>query len=295
MVLRSMTGFGRAYDERNGNSFEVLIKGVNSRGAEFNFKLPPSLSSLEQDLRGMLQKKIQRGKVTLIVGGDFDLMTRSRISCDRRAIGSFLDVCRSLGLPTSGESGRAAKWEALRIPGVLKVGGVEDVSPQGRRLLFRLARACIGSFVRSKENEGRKMERELAGYARRLEALLKNMTARAVILKKESERRVRELADQFCSDARAVQDRVSFEVAAALDRQDVSEECSRLKFHLSAFAVSLRSADPSPGRKFDFLLQEMQREVNTIGSKGRDVSMSRWVVMSKDFLERMREQVQNVE
>lgn len=290
-----MTGFGRAYDEYDGMSYEIVIKGVNSRFVEFNFKLPPALSGMEQDLRALLQHEIRRGKVTVIVNGHFDFLTETRLVCDRRAVRSYLDICRSMSLPTTGQAGAQARWEALRIPGVLKVCGAESLTPKGRALLFGLVRDGLSAFVKSKQIEGRKMRRVLKSYTRRLRILSKYISARSGVLKKQGEERVHELARRFCEDAGALRDRIGFEIAATLDKLDVSEECSRLAFHLKELESVLDASAPSSGRKLDFLLQELNREVNTIGAKGRDSQMSRWVVSSKDYLERMREQVQNIE
>lgn len=295
MTLRSMTGFGRAVHEQNGFSFEVIIKGVNSRFAEYNFKLPQALSALEQDFRAVLQRSVQRGKVTLTVNGNFETLNRMKLTCDRQAVHHYLAICRSLGLPTSGRDAVAAKWEALKIPGVLKVGGIEDVSDRGKRLLDRLLRRSLGSFLQFKAREGCKIQRELQTYSRRLVGLSKKMSAKAGRLKQAGERQIHEMAERYCRNSDSLRDRIGFEIAAALDRLDVSEECSRLKFHITEFQSAIASPGPAHGRKLDFLLQEMHREINTIGAKGRDTSMARWVVEAKDFVERMREQVQNVE
>lgn len=290
-----MTGFGRASHEQNGFSFEVMIKGVNSRFAEYNFKLPQPVSSLEQDFRAILQRNVQRGKVTLTVNGNFETLNRTKLYCDKQAVQHYLAICRSLGLPTAGSNGFNAKWEALKIPGVLKVGGIEDISDRGKRLLDRLLRRSLGSFLKFKSREGRKIQQQLQMYNRRLDGLSKKMSAKAVRLKQEGEQQIRQMAERYCRNSDALRDRIGFEIAAALDRLDVSEECSRLKFHITEFQSVLASSGPAHGRKLDFLLQEMHREVNTIGAKGRNTAVARWVVEAKDYVERMREQVQNVE
>lgn len=294
MSLRSMTGFGRASYAHNGYAFEILIKGVNSRFAEYNFKLPQSLSHVEQDIRAVLQKQIQRGKVTLVLNGNFEFLTRTKLYCDKNAVQNYVAICRSLGLPTSGQHAVTAKWEALRIPGVLKVSG-EEISPQGKKLLTDLLRRGLDSFLKFKIREGSRIQRELRTYNRRLHVLAGKMSASSQHLKQEGEKHIRELADRYCRDADSLRDRIGFEIASALDRLDVSEECARLGFHIDEFQTALSARSAAVGRKLDFLLQEMHREINTIGSKGRDSTLSRWVVEAKDCVECMREQVQNVE
>jgi len=295
VTLRSMTGFGRAAYQQNGFAFEILMKGSNSRFAEFNFKLPPLLSACEQEFRSILQKTVRRGKVTLTVNGNFEVMNRTRLFCDGQAVQNYLAICRSLGLPTHGAHGMTAKWEALRIPGVLKVGGIEEIDPKGRRLLHRLLQKCLQTFLRFKQSEGKKIQLELLRKSRRLALLARRMEGGCRQVKQATEKQIRDLADRYCRDSEALRDRIGFEIAAALDRLDVSEECARLKFHISEYQSALLSASPALGRKLDFLLQEMHREINTMGAKGRDAALSRWVVQAKDIVEQMREQVQNVE
>ncbi|OGH62430.1 MAG: YicC family protein [Candidatus Lindowbacteria bacterium RIFCSPLOWO2_12_FULL_62_27] len=295
MTVKSMTGFGRAAHEHNGFAVEVLIKGVNSRFAEYNFKLPPTLSALEHDFRAQLARRIQRGKVTLTVNGNLEALTRTKLCCDKNAVQDYLAICQTLGLPTQGSQGLTAKWEALRIPGVLKMSGMEELSAKGRNLLCSLLNRCLDSFIRFKSREGRKIRAELGAYARKLRALSKQMSRKSTGLKQGEEKRIHALAGRFCQDSGALRDRIGFEIAAALDRLDVSEECARMNFHISEFQRALAAPGASVGRKLDFLLQEMNREINTIGSKGRDTDLSRWVVESKDYVERMREQVQNIE
>ncbi len=290
-----MTGFGRAAHEQNGFSFEILIKGVNSRFAEYNFKLPQTVSSLEQSFRATLQRNIQRGKVTLTVNGNFETLSRTKLYCDKKAVLNYLAICRSLGLPTDGQSGLLAKSEALKIPGVLKVGGIEELSPGGKGLLNRLLRKSLDSFLEFKSREGRKIQRELLMYNRNLAVLSKKVAAKSLGLKQEGEKQIRQMAERYCRDSDSLRDRIGFEIAAAMDRMDVSEECARLNFHIAEFQKALLSSQSAIGRKLDFLLQEMHREINTIGSKGRDTLLSRWVLEAKDYVERMREQAQNVE
>lgn len=290
-----MTGFGRASYEHDGFSFEILIKGVNSRFAEYNFKMPQAVSSLEQTFRAILQRDIRRGKVTLTVNGNFETFSHTRLYCDKKAVQHFLKICRSLGLPTAGRNGLAAKWEALRIPGVLKVAGEEEISDHGKRLLTGLLRRSLNSFLKFKIREGGKIQKELRMYNRRLEVLSRKFSAKSRGIKQETEKQIRQLANRYCQNSDSLRDRIGFEIAAAMDRLDVSEECSRLRFHILEFQTALSSTGAALGRKLDFLLQEMNREINTVGSKGRDPAMSKWVVEAKDYLERMREQVQNVE
>lgn len=293
--MRSMTGFGRASYHRKGVACEVLIKGVNSRYTEFNFKLPPILSAMESDIRDLLQKDIRRGKVTLSVNGNVDVLHHTRLACDRAALNHYLTICRSLGLPTTGAAGQAAKWEALRVPGILKVGGLEELSSGSWRLVRQMIRTGLDSFVQFKVREGGKIRRELIAIVRKLEKVARSIAGRSVSVKAESETRVRELAKKFCNDSDALRDRIAFEISASIDRLDITEECSRLQYHLTEFGRVLSSGEHPVGRKLDFLLQEMNREINTIGAKGRDAKMSACVVEAKDLVERMREQVQNVE
>ena len=295
MSLRSMTGFGRASHEQNGFSFEILLKGINSRFSEYNFKLPQILSPLEQDLRAMLQHKISRGKVVLTVNGNFELLSRTKLYCDKNILQNYLSLCRSLGLPISGPDGTDAKREALKVPGVLKVGGIEEISLRGKRLLAKMLRRGLDAFLQSKIREGHKIQKELLKYARRVNTLSHKMAARSGQIKNECEKHIHQLADRYCHDTSSLRDRIGFEIAASLDRLDVSEECARLRFHISEFEKAVSSTATAVGRKLDFLLQEMHREVNTVGAKGRDEALSRWVVEAKDYVERMREQVQNVE
>lgn len=291
-MLRSMTGFGRAVASAGDRTATVEIRSVNHRFLDVAVRLPRSLMGLEDRVRGVVQEHIQRGRVEISVTVEEHRPGDRRVRIDRGllvALRAALEEARDvLRTPEP-----VSLSHVLGFPDVLQVeeppadldGWWEVVRPA-------LAEALAG-VAAMRAREGQALGADIAARIERLRALRQKVQERAPVVVREAAarlaQRVAELAPQGVDPQRLAQ-----EVALIADRSDVSEELARITSHLTQLQV-LIDADEPAGRKMDFLVQELNREWNTIGAKAGDAQISHWVVEAKAELEKIREQVQNIE
>jgi uncharacterized protein YicC (UPF0701 family) len=266
-----MTGFGRA-DGPDGLSAEV--RSVNSRHLEVRARLPRELASLESDVRALAGRYFERGQVEIGIRLPREGAFAPRLEIDLEAARSYARAAKELAhdLARPGDLEVAA---LLALPGVSRM------------------RACVAA-AEMRAREGESLERELRSRLDRIEALLVAVEARVELaragVRERLEKRLAALAPALETDPA----RLEQEIVLQIDRMDVTEETVRLRSHLDQFRETL-DAPGAVGRKLEFVLQEMGRETNTIGSKSGDTELSRLVVALKTEQERLREQVLNVE
>ena len=252
-----------------------------------------ALSSLENRVRELLSRKIQRGKVMVAVSQDLTDEKVSRISLNPSALKAYRLLTKKLSreFKVSGELNAA---DLLKLPGMITLDVSVVDAEKSWALLRKYMEKVLIAAVRAKETEGKKLAADIAARLKktteslaRIEKLVEGRTA--AVYEKLSER-IRKLLDEKESDP----DRVYREAAFLADRSDITEEIVRLRSHLDLFGAKLKSGT-EVGRELDFLCQEMNREVNTIGSKAQLFDVSSEVVFMKGEFEKIREQVQNIE
>lgn len=291
-MLTSMTGFGRGEASGADVSVVVEIKTVNNRYLDLQFRLPREYAALEPAAQRAVKARLSRGRVELSVRRQ-PLRSRTVVEPDVDLFRAYLDAIDALmaGRPDA-ERGSAIAF-ALGQPGVIVVRA-EDVDVMREEdVLATALESALDDLVAMRAAEGNELHADLE---RHLLAMLDHVDAIAEVVGDLDQRLRERLASRMerLLGERAEPWRIAQEAALAADRSDVSEELARLRSH----AVQLREAmerDESIGRRLDFLLQEMNREVNTIGSKAVDHPVSHRVVEMKTVLERMREQAANVE
>ena len=294
-MLRSMTGFGASSSEDvDAAPLRVEIRSVNHRHLSIKTKLPDELASIEPEVEKSVRSKLERGAVTVNVGGGRGARSAT-LAIDAQAAGRYRDQLEALARALGIEA-RVSLETLLELPGVLEpsANGAGDEDATRRRLLA-LVEAALVNLIAMREEEGRAIEAELQRHLEATEKLvgkIERAMPRVVRAhKKNLERRVRELVGR---STEITDSELAREIALIADRLDVTEEIARLKSHLAQLAKVI--AQPGcVGRQLDFLVQEVFREVNTIGSKCSDAQVAHWVVEAKTEVERLREQVQNVE
>lgn len=285
-TLQSMTGFGRGRATRGELSAEVELRSLNSRGLAFKCRLPGDLLGLEPKLEALVRKSVERGRVDLLAR----LHTgrpRRRPRIDEDVLGVYRRALQRLG------GGDAAGL--LQLPGVVTVSEHEPSPRSLERLVVAASKEALAALVDARRAEGKRLaaalRRELAVIARHRAAIVR----RAPGLVRDHERSLRQRLDELLGERLPADDPVlRREVAVLADRGDVTEELDRLQSHLDAVADALAARGPV-GRRLDFLLQEVGREVNTIGSKCGDAKVSLDVVALKGAVEKLREQAANIE
>lgn len=296
-MIRSMTGFGRAVFELSGTRFEVEVRAVNHRYLDLRVKLPRLLAALEPAVRDQVQGCFGRGKVDVTVSAPGSGLSVARVEVDYQAAGRYVEAAAEL----SRRFGVAAELGAetlLALPGVARVGEAElDAAAAGPALRTGVA-AALAAACAMRDAEGAGLDREFRARLARISALVDDLAGRSGSVQAGARERLRKRARELEGETGLVDEaRLHQEIVLAADRLDVAEELSRLRSHVEQFVSSLDAAgakDPV-GRRLDFLLQELGREANTVGSKANDAAMAHSVVELKTELERIREQVQNVE
>jgi len=291
-MIRSMTGFGSGRGEAAGEALDAEVRSVNHKYCEVKVRLPRELASLEPDLVRQVKERLARGgvEVTLRRGGARGgIAPRVDVALAAEYARAFDEVRRSLGL-----SGEVSLATVLSAEGVValeeRAVDLEAARPAAREALA----GALDALCAMRDREGEALARDLGGRLAAVESLVRRVEAlspRSVDLYRDRlAERVQELSRGLAPDPV----RLATEVALFADRVDVSEELTRLHSHLAQMRGLLAGAEPA-GRKMDFLVQEMHREVNTAGSKSQSAEIAGATVELKAEIERMREQVQNVE
>ena len=291
-----MTGFGRAQLEAGGVGLAVELRSVNHRHLDLSVRLPRALGGLEAPLRRELGARFARGKLDLVVSVATGA-SRAELELDRALADRYLDFARAFAAER-GVDAALPMGELLALPGVARVQEpVLDEEALRPALLAALERAAE-AVEAMRRAEGAALERELRARLARVAELAAEVAARSGEVAAAARERLRKRAEQLRSETALVDEaRLAQELVSAADRMDVTEEVVRLHSHVAQFEASLAAAEPQAGvgRRLEFLLQEMLREVNTIGSKAGDAPLAHHVVDLKTELERIREQALNVE
>ncbi len=296
MPIRSMTGFAQVRGQLNGGlSFTLSLKSVNHRFLDLHFRMPSENDALEMKLRRLLKEKMARGHVELML--NLERATSDSFALNRQLVGGYIQSFRA----AAAEFGLAAEPDLnviLRIPGVMETASVSsDGDELGSAVLAKMEEA-LGRLNEMREEEGRGIERELRERMARLLKASKGVEKhRHAVLATYVEKlrtRMQELIG-----TRSDEERILQEAALLADRSDIQEEVVRLNTHVDHF-VGLLDEGGEVGKKLDFLLQEMNREANTLLSKtsglaGEALKITEMGLAMKAEIEKSREQVQNVE
>jgi len=296
-VIRSMTGYGHAAFEAEGIGFEVEVRSVNHRHLDARVRLPRGLAGFEGELRAWIAERVARGKIDASVRALSAGAPAETVELDLTAAERYLRAARELG-ERYGVPGSLDVRGLLGLPGVARVVDRELAEEAVRAPLAAAVGAALDALEAMRAAEGAALDRELRGRLARIQALVEGVEARSAEVQRGVRERLRKRAEQLRDEVGGLDEgRLHQEVVWAADRLDVTEEVVRLRSHASQFlgVLDAAGAQQPAGRRLEFLLQEMAREANTIGSKGSDAPIAHQVVDLKAELERLREQVQNVE
>lgn len=297
-MIRSMTGFGRAAFEVAGIAFELEVRSVNHRHFDFRARLPRQFALWEQELRAQAQQTFARGKVDLSIAIS-GLMRElsSRVHIDLALVQQYLAAAEAIQKENRLESGLDAA-KLLTLPGVIRLEETEFAEEIVRDALFAAAKQAFDAADLMRGAEGTNLEAELSARLKGFAEQLASIEQRSSLVQEAARERLRKRAEQLRDETGILDEaRLHQEIVFWADRLDLTEESVRLRSHIDQFHKMLQAADRAQpvGRKLDFLIQEMGREVNTIGSKANDGPIAHTVVELKTELERIREQVQNIE
>jgi len=293
-MIRSMTGYGRAEAQTASGRFTVEMRSVNHRFGEVLVRLPRDLAPLEDRVRAVVQTRVLRGRVEVTVIRE-DRATRTKtVRADVDLATAYAQALKELaGVLRVREGMTLAQVAAL--PDVIRVEETkEDLDTLWPQLATALEEATT-DLVEMREAEGRRLAEDLETRLLHVEELARGVEARSRGAVGEFVTRLRERIAALLGEVPVDENRLAAEVAIFAERSDVSEEVTRLRSHVAQFRQDLRDAEGAVGRRLEFVLQEMGREVNTTGAKANDLEITRAVISMKGELESMREQIQNVE
>lgn len=295
-MFKSMTGFGRGEYHDSDHRFIVEIRAVNHRFNDIVIKMPKALGGLEDRVRKSISGTLARGRIDVVVTADDFMERRRTIRVDKGLAGGYYqavkDVADSCGLDIRAVSA----YDIAKFPDVLKV---EEISEDLETLWPKLSEAinqAIGNLMTMRTAEGENIYRDLMARIERIRALGEAIAVRAPAIVEQYREKLRERCREILTEVNATPDegRLLQEVAIMADRTNITEELVRLQSHLDQFGQAM-SGETAVGRKLDFILQELNRETNTIGSKANDMSTSGLMVELKSEIEKVREQIQNIE
>lgn len=296
MTIRSMTGFGRAKGTVGDDwTVEVVARSVNHRFLDLNIKVKEQEIQLEPVLRRVFSRHIARGKVEVSLRLRRATPAPTVISIDEGLLEALLARFAALSerYPVSG---RLEARDLLTIPQIFSVeSSVDGFTEEDVAALGEIARQAARELVAMREAEGALVAADLAERIAFLEKRLAELTGRRGEIVRRNLDNLRERLRLLTSEAGLDPGRLEQEAALAVDRSDIAEELQRLEGHLSQFGSLMASSREPVGKKLDFLAQEILRELNTLGSKGRDLQLIREVLEMKSEIEKIREQVQNLE
>jgi uncharacterized protein (TIGR00255 family) len=296
-MIKSMTGFASLTREDEGGSIGLTVRAVNHRFLDLQLRLPPGLADVEARLRAIVQKKIARGRVEMNVSMQLRQGSIPRVELQEdfaQAVAAAIDVARSRGIV----QGELTPGDLLRLPQALVI---RDRASEGEPLSDAVVAAiesAVGEALDQLETmrvrEGEHLAADLGARKTALSGLIGGLETAAETGRRELEARLGERVKELLAAATVDSNAVAQEIVRVAQRSDISEEVARFRGHLSHWDALVAGPEPC-GRKLDFLLQEMNREINTIGSKADGLRISELIIEAKAELERMREQVQNVE
>jgi uncharacterized protein (TIGR00255 family) len=273
-MMISMTGFGQAQAERRGERFSVTLKSVNHRYFETLFHLPPSLDYLESLFRNKIQKKIKRGRLNISIVHINE--AAEVVVLNRELVTKYYGVLETMRKKLKLADG-VSMASLVSLPGVLSYKREELKDNERERLIKKALDEALKKLEEMRRREGEALGKDLAGR-------IKRITGHMTTIKK--------LVAANVEQNKKTLERENLE--SALRSTDVSEEVTRIDYHLKSFLKQMRSKEPK-GKVLDFIGQELQREINTLGAKVQDKHVAYQVVLVKDLIEKIREQVQNVE
>lgn len=293
-MITSMTGFGRGEASENGITVTVELKSVNSRYLDISLRLPQSLQDKELDIKEILQEHVERGKVNVSIRVDKSDTGEPEITFNENLVQGYKEMLNNLRKAAGIE-------EPITLQTFLEFNDIfesREDDEETRVQIWNLAQQAVkdaaDELKKMRMQEGSQLENDLNQRIDHIEQMLNivmdKVDGRSKEIKEDLIERINELIESDKIDP----DRLEMEVAVLVDKMDITEEIVRTQSHIKFFREAVNN-DNSVGRRLNFLSQEINREINTIGSKANDSEISQYIVKAKESLEQIREQVQNVE
>jgi uncharacterized protein (TIGR00255 family) len=288
-----MTGYGRGEVDHNGAKFSVELNSVNRKQSDIVVNLPRDLAELEPRIRQVINEKVSRGRTNVVVAVHNGTDGGRQLALDTELARSYHEAMRALQKELSAP-GEITIGTILQAPGVLRFPEENMNANKVWPAVERALNGALSELVKMREHEGKHLAKDLIHRLKTLRKELKEVRALYPNVVTRYRDAMLERIKKAGLNLAVDDDRLLREISIFADRADISEELTRLESHLAQFAHHLRKSEPV-GRTLEFITQEIFRELNTLGAKSNDAAISQHVVMCKAELEKIREQIQNLE
>lgn len=291
-----MTGYGHASAKDARHQIDIEIRSVNQKALDINARMPKVFFEYENAMRTLIKEKIKRGRVDIYVSFGSEDLPSMRVDVNEELLQKVYSKMKDAWEKTCSKSfdDCICVSDLFRLPELITVGPDEGDEDILGKLLLEAMEAAMVPFCEMRRQEGANLFAELMRRLDEIVEIVERIELRAPIVAEEHDRKLREKLQEIQVTDALPEDRIATELVFFADKSDITEEITRLTSHISQFRAIAREEDPI-GKKLDFLCQEMNREANTIGSKANDLLITREVVELKTTIEKIREQVQNVE
>ncbi|HYR59628.1 MAG TPA: YicC/YloC family endoribonuclease [Chthoniobacteraceae bacterium] len=291
--MRSMTGYGRGQCVQNGAKFSVELNSVNRKQSDVVVTLPRELAELEPRVRDVINSEVSRGRLNVVVAMHGSLSGSAALALDRQLARNFyksmLDLQKELGA-----TGEITIETILRAPGVLRAPEAETAVDEAWPPVETALKEALGDLVKMREREGKHLAKDLIKRLKLVRTSVRKIRQLQPAVVKRYRQSLHDRIERAGIELPLDDERLVKEVIFFAEKSDITEELTRLESHFAQFAHHLRKHEPV-GRTLEFMSQEIGREFNTLGAKANDVEISQLVVTCKAEMEKIREQIQNIE
>lgn len=291
-MIKSMTGYGRGKLESDGREFIVEIKSINHRYNDTSIKMPRYLSFLEDKVRQYVTKSISRGKIEVYISVNNISAESKNVVIDKELAGEYVNAMRDM-IALYGLKDDISASALMRLPDIIRNKDVDDEESYWEPLKSTLDIA-LTNLEEARENEGARLKADILERLGTISKYVDTVKEKSVGLLEEYRNKLTNRVNELNANNIVDENRIGIEVVLFADKSSICEEVTRLKSHIASLEKML-DVDGPIGKKIDFLVQEMNRETNTIGSKANSVGITNYVVEMKNEIENIREQVQNIE
>jgi uncharacterized protein (TIGR00255 family) len=288
-----MTGFGRAEAEQDGRKVTLELKTVNHRFLDLNIRIPRALGFAEEAVRKGIKEKLSRGHVDVFVSYNAVSADAKTAKADVGLMRSYLHAAQQAA-KEAGVTDDLALSHLIRIPDVIMIEEAPEDENRLKHIVEDALALALESLNDMRLREGEELKANLLACLEELEAVLSTVDGRKGLVPAEYAEKLRQRLSELIKGTDIDDARFTTEIALMADRSDICEETVRLATHINQFRKAV-SEEGAVGRKLDFMVQEMNRELNTIGSKSGDMTITNAVIAGKSVVEKIREQVQNIE
>jgi len=291
--MKSMTGFGKSEITEDGRKVRVEIKSVNHRYLDINIRMPRFLLFLEEDVRKYLKNVLNRGRIDVFINYSSEREDAKSVTIDISVLHGYMSAAKRIETEMGVENDLRAS-DLMRLPDAVQFEENENDESALRQLLLKAVESASSELIAAREAEGAQL---LSDVSARLSAILKfseEIAGKEEDVLQEYRAKLKQRIESLLDSALLDETRLAQEVAIFADKCNVTEEVVRIKSHVEQFLSASASGLPQ-GRNLDFIVQELNREFNTIGSKSADAHITKLVIAGKVEIEKIREQIQNLE